>query len=132
MGIIADQLNNHPKRDTFDQVELARCIEACQAAAAASSLCADACLVEPNVADMRRCIQTDLDCATICLATAQILSRPSPSGDVWRKMVETCVRSCMECAVECEKHLRSKHCMTCANACRACEMACQQLLTASA
>lgn len=128
MTTIAGQLTNHPSRETFDTVELATAIEACQEAAALSRICADACLHEDDIASMRRCIQLDLDCATICTATAQILSRPGPAGDVWRRMVETCARACAESAAECEKHDRSKHCMECANACRRCEMACQQLL----
>lgn len=131
MNVIAEQLANHPSRDTFDPVELARAIEACLEAAAVSSMCADACLAEGD-ADMRRCIQLDLDCATICTATAQVLSRPAPNGDVWRRLLETCARACLACATECETHTRSKHCMTCADTCRRCEMACQQLLAAAA
>ena len=132
MSVITDQLSNHPSIETFDTVELARAVEACLEAAAVATMCADACLAEDDVVSMRRCIQLDLDCATICNATAEVLSRPNPDGDVWRRLVETCARACAACASECETHDRSKHCLTCADACRRCEMACQQLLAVAA
>ena len=44
-----------------------RCAQTCTA-------CADACLSEDSVADLRYCIRTDLDCADICAATGTVLT----------------------------------------------------------
>jgi hypothetical protein len=44
------------------------CAQACTA-------CADACLSEQNVADLAKCIRSNLDCADICDTTGRVLSR---------------------------------------------------------
>lgn len=131
MPNVADLLNDHPDNATFDLHELARAIQACVECAAACSTCADACLAEDAVADLRTCIRLDLDCADVCMATARVLARPSPGTDSWRKLVEACARMCRDCAEECERHVGHKHCQLCAQICRSCEAACQQLLAAA-
>lgn len=130
MGL-ADILADHPAKDTFDLAELNRAIGACFDCVAGCPACADACLSEDNVADMRRCIKLDLICADICDATGRVLSRPGPGGDSWRALVEVCAKACAECAEECASHSHA-HCQRCAELCRACEQACQQLLAAVA
>lgn len=124
---ITDVLTDHPARETFDLDELAACIDACLACTATCSSCADACLSEDDPAAMRRCIQTDLDCADICAATARVLARPSPTGHAWRALVEACAQACTECADECSQHDHA-HCRRCADACRRCADACRALL----
>ena len=52
---------------------LAEALEASAACATICSSCADACLAEESVADLRDCIRTDLDCADVCAATAALL-----------------------------------------------------------
>ena len=37
--------------------------------------CADACLSEDMVAELAKCIRTNLDCADLCDITARVLSR---------------------------------------------------------
>lgn len=54
---------------------LAACIDACVDCAQTCTACADACLAEDMVADLRRCIRTNLDCADICEVTGRVLSR---------------------------------------------------------
>ncbi len=132
MPTTADLLADHPERASFDHHELSRAIEACQAAATASIVCADACLAGEDAADMRRCIQLDLDCADICGATARVLSRPTPAGEVWRRLVETCARACQESASDCEGHTAHKHCQQCAAITREAETALGRLLAAAA
>lgn len=131
MPTVADVLSDHPAKDSFDLHELSRCIQACLDCSAACTACADSCLSEDDVAAMRRCIRTDLDCADICTATARVLSRPAPSGQMWRHLLEACARACAECAAECEQHTGHKHCQLCAQMCREAEQACQQLLVAT-
>ncbi|MBY5163875.1 four-helix bundle copper-binding protein [Nitriliruptoria bacterium AS10] len=113
----------HPERDTFDLDELVAAIEAASTCAAACGTCADSCLQEGMV----DCARSDLDCADVCRATAAVLSRPGPSGDGWRSLVETCITMCTECAEECASH-DDAHCQACAEACRACAEACRALL----
>ena len=89
--------------------------------------CANACLHEDEIAPMRDCIQTDLNCSDVCAATMRILSRPGPDGKTWETMLQACVAACAECAHECEQHDHD-HCRVCARECRACAEACDALL----
>lgn len=132
MPTVADVLSDHPSKDTFDLHELSRCIQALLECSAACTVCADACLAEDDVTSQLHCIRTDLDCADICSATARVLSRAAPSGDMWRHLLEACAKACAECAAECERHTGHKHCQLCGQMCREAEKACQQLLVASA
>lgn len=126
---LADILADHPDRATFDFAELHRAIKACLAAVVACNACADSDLAR-DPAGMRDCIRRCLDCADICDATARVLSRPSPSGQAWAKLVAACAVACAECAEECARHDDSC-CRECAAASRECEQACQQLLAAA-
>jgi hypothetical protein len=56
---------------------LTRAMEASSDCARACILCASACLCEEDVAGMRDCILSDLDCADVCETTAKML-RPLP------------------------------------------------------
>src|SRR5206468_12075580 len=58
-----------------DRAALARCIEACVECSQACTACADACLSEPTIADLTKCIRSNLDCADICDTTGRVLSR---------------------------------------------------------
>lgn len=58
-----------------DRDALRRCIDECVRCAQACTACADACLSETEVADLRKCIRTNLDCADICDTTGRVLSR---------------------------------------------------------
>lgn len=93
-------------------------------------MCADACLAEENIADLRNCIRTDLDCADICAATARVMSRHTPGElAVVRALLEACAVACRTCAEECDRHAdHHEHCRICAEACRRCEAACHDAL----
>ena len=67
------------------------CIDACIACAQACEHCASACLQEEHVDKMRRCIQTDIDCAQICWLAAAYMSRGS---EFVEKASVPCVRRC--------------------------------------
>ncbi|GAA2485391.1 four-helix bundle copper-binding protein [Streptomyces thermolineatus] len=113
-----------------DREAMARCIEECVACAQACTACADACLSEEQVAELRKCIRTDLDCADICAATAAVLSRHTGyDANVTRAQLEACATVCKACADECEQHASMHdHCRVCAEACRRCEQACNELI----
>jgi hypothetical protein len=59
----------------IDQDKLAECIAPCFDCAQVCTACADACLAEDMVADLRTCIRTNLDCADICGTTGRAISR---------------------------------------------------------
>lgn len=115
-----------------DRKALATCIAACFECAQACTACADACLSEPAVAELTKCIRTDLDCADICETTGRVLSRHTGyDADLTRAVLESCATACRSCADECEHHRDAHaHCSICAEVCRRCESACRELLSA--
>jgi hypothetical protein len=109
---------------------LVACVEACFDCAHHCTACADACLAEDNVADLRGCIRTDLDCADICNTTARVLSRQTAFGESpAATQVKACRDACQKCAAHCEGHGdQNQHCALCAEACNRCVKACDDLL----
>ena len=116
----------------IDRAAPTRCIEECIACAQTCTACADACLGEESVADLRRCIRTDLDCADVCGTTGRVLSRQTDSDiAITRAVLEACAQACKSCGDECAQHAEMhEHCRICAEACRRCEEACRRLLAA--
>ena len=128
-----EMLRTHPNGAThLDWAVVASTIEDAMSCAQTCTSCADACLAEKMVADLRRCIRLNLDCADICQTTARVLSRRTePVWDVLRAQVGSCFRVCGECADECAAHAdMHEHCRVCAEECRRCEEACSRLLKA--
>ena len=84
------------------------------------------------VADLRKCIRTNLDCADICATTARVLSRHTGyDANLTCAQLQACAQACKSCGDECEQHAgHHEHCRICADACRACEQACNELLAA--
>lgn len=120
----------HPDvRGNVNQV-LIDAIDAAYACAQTCTSCADACLAENMVADLRQCIRLNLDCADVCGAMATLGSRRTGSNEeVIRKMLDACVTSCRLCGAECQRHAgKHEHCRVCADVCRRCEAACQSAL----
>jgi len=125
-------LQAYPATINLDRDLLARTIDALVACAQTCTACADACLSEAAVADLRTCIRTDLDCADICGTTSRVLSRHTGyDANITRAQLEACVMACRACGDECKRHAgMHEHCRICAEACRACESACRDLLEA--
>jgi len=105
------------------------CIEACNASAVACSHCAMECLKEEKVAEMKECIQLDLECAALCRSAAELMSLGSEYGP---QLCRICADACSGCADECEKHAQKgmEHCRECAEACRKCAAACEEMAAA--
>ncbi|NYH42965.1 hypothetical protein HNR22_002692 [Micromonospora jinlongensis] len=123
-------LETYPKSINLDRAKLAAAIDALTDCAQACTACADACLSEDMVADLTKCIRTDLDCADICTITARVLSRHTGyDANLSRSLLEACATACRSCGDECARHAdMHEHCRICADACRACERACRDLL----
>ncbi len=132
MTVSTEMLSTTPSAFGYDSEALAACIDACFECAQACTACADACLGEEMVADLRRCITTDLNCADICGAAGRVLSRQTGyDAELTRAALTACRDVCRRCAEECERHAdMHEHCRICAEACRRCEQACDRLLAA--
>lgn len=123
-------LETYPAEITLDRKLLAAVIEAALECSQACTACADACLSEDMIDQLRRCIRTNLDCADICDTTARILSRHTGFDvNIARVQLQACAQACRSCGDECEAHASMhEHCRICADACRHCEAACNELL----
>jgi hypothetical protein len=131
MKTIDLMLRRHPRGDaqhTHDYVEALDALETC---AAACTACADACLGEPHhLEQLRRCINTNLDCADVCGATARVLTRQTEApNELVHAQLHACVIACQLCAEECERHADiHSHCRICAETCRHCQERCNFML----
>ena len=127
MEAVERLMSTSPSVHKLEQKLLAFCIDACVERQLA---CADACLGESDVAELRRCLRPNLDCAEICGATGTVIARALDADlELIRAQVEACARACATCGAECSGHAE-KHelCRICAEQCRNCEDACPQLL----
>ena len=90
--------------------------------------CADACVAEDRVAELRQCIRVCLDCADICDMAFKVGTRRTGSNDALvRSTLELCIQSCEICAAECEKHqAMHAHCANCAEMCHECAQDCRK------
>lgn len=125
-------LQTHPQPTNLDAAALTSAIDAAFECAQICTSCADACLAEGMVAELRHCIRLNLDCADVCNTTARVLSRQTePDMSLLRVQLEACVRACKSCGDECEQHAAMhEHCRVCTESCRRCEETCNQLLLA--
>ncbi len=125
-------LETYPQPISLDRIQLAATIDILDDCAEACTACADACLSEPDVAELTKCIRTNLDCADVCATAARVLSRHTGyDATIGRAMLQACVIACSACAQECGLHAEMhEHCGICADACRSCEQTCRDLLAA--
>jgi hypothetical protein len=123
-----EMIRTHPR--IARREGLVECIEAYECAQTCIA-CADACLAEPNVESLLRCIRLNQDCAAICQATGEVLARQTErEWGVVRAQVAACIEACRACAGEREMHAaHMQHCQVCAEARRRCEDACRRLLS---
>ena len=132
MSAITEMLKTHPQKPTshFDVIQA--CIAACFEAQQVCFSCADACIGEEAIAELRQCIRLNLDCADLCGAAGRMIARQArPEPNLWRAALEACAEACRSCAAECRKHAgKHEHCRICAEVCERCEKACRELLQA--
>lgn len=107
-----------------------RAVDLLMQCATVCTSCADACLAEEEVADLRHCIRLDLDCADLCRTAASLLARQGRSDpSILRATIEACIVACRACGEECETHGgMHEHCRICAETCRRCAEACDAVL----
>lgn len=129
---VSEMLTTHPQKPSHHFDEVTAAIEACFDCVQINTMCADACIGEESVAELRECIRLNLDCADFCDATGRLISRQAePVPSLWRAALEACIEACKTTAAECAKHeSRHEHCRVCKEACQRCMQACQALLQA--
>jgi hypothetical protein len=127
---VREMIETYPADINLDRERIAATVGALIDCAQACTACADACLSEADVENLRKCIRTNLDCADICDTTARVLSRHTGyDANISRAQLQACVQACVSCAEECGRHASMhEHCRVCADQCRACEQACRDLL----
>lgn len=128
----AAMMETYPASINLDRTLLARVVDSLVACAQACTSCADACLSEEMVGELRRCVRSNLDCADVCDTTARVLSRHTGyDANVTRAQVQACAAACRSCGDECEAHAQMhEHCRICGEVCREAERACGELLDA--
>ncbi|WP_219509023.1 four-helix bundle copper-binding protein [Nonomuraea ceibae] len=129
---VREMIKTYPAQINLNRERLADAVLALIDCAQACTACADACLSEEQVGELRKCVRTNLDCADICQATARVLSRHTGyDANISRALLEACITACRSCADECGRHAEMhEHCRICAERCRACEQTCRSLLEA--
>ena len=125
-----EMLGAYPQEINLDREKLGAAIDALVTCSQVCTACADACLSEDMVAELTKCIRTDLDCADICEVTGRVVSRHTGyDANLTRAVLEACATACKACGDECEQHAdMHEHCRICAEACRRCEIACRELI----
>ena len=123
---------SHPEKPSNAEA-MSRCINSCFNCVETCTACADACLAERDVEQLVACVRLNLDCAAVCNATGNIMSRANKAGH--RQLLEALLASCIAfsraCSSECARHAdRHRHCQVCAEACTACAAACNDMLNA--
>ena len=91
-------------------------LDALNACVAACEHCSTACLQEPDVHLMARCISLTRDGADVCALAARLVARGSAQAE---PLLKVCAEFCRACAEECAKH-EHRHCQECAEACHRC------------
>lgn len=101
---------------------LSECARTCQA-------CADACLAEEHVENLRNCIVSDHACSELCQTLAKLLTmQTAPNKQLLSAVTKACELACRICAEDCEYHAdEHEHCMHCGQMCRECEKLCRAL-----
>ncbi|HEY8452245.1 MAG: four-helix bundle copper-binding protein [Micromonosporaceae bacterium] len=127
-------LETYPSDIWLDRRLLAEGIATVVECSQTCTACADACLNEPDVADLTSCIRENLDCADICDVTGRVLSRHT--GDnltTTQAVLQACVAACRSCGDECARYAeRHAHCRVTADECRRCLRICEEMLAAIA
>lgn len=132
MSATAKMLQTHPAPMQVNRDRLTSFIEETFQCAQACTACADACLSESQVQDLRYCIRANSDCADVCAATARMLSRQTaPDFATMTAQIRACEAACASCGTECRRHSEHhEHCRVCADQCQRCEEACRSMLAA--
>lgn len=111
MSVVADMLDARPDERGVDHSALARAIDAMHEVVSATTTCADACLSEPDVADMTDCIRSCLDAADTATALIKVLSRTGPTVQGTQALLSATAKMLSETSAVAAAHgEHDKHC----------------------
>jgi len=132
MSYAKQMLDSYARTFNVDNGLLAATIDALNDCAQACTADVDADLGEQDVSEMVKCIRLCLECADVCTATVNVISRLAEyDSKITKPLLEACAVVCKSCGDECERHAQMyEHCRVCEEACRRCEGACRKLLDA--
>ena len=103
--VATEMIATHPDVRGGVNQALIDAIDAAYECAQSCTSCADACLAEEMVAQLRQCIRLNLDCADVCAVMATVDNRRTGSNEeVSRKMLDVCITACRLCGEECAQH----------------------------
>lgn len=124
----AAEPDQHSGHD-HDSGPFEKCATACSQCQLECSSCATHCAMQLKQGhkDHAETLATCQDCADMCVAASQIVSRKGPFADL---ICKACADACAKCAVACEKFPDDKHMAKCAKQCLECEKACREMLKA--
>ncbi|HEX3829970.1 MAG TPA: four-helix bundle copper-binding protein [Sporichthyaceae bacterium] len=119
---------------TVDRKKLDAALLLSQQASQAATACADACLNEGMIKEMRECVRTCLDCADVVDATVRCLSRHAGWAESAVPAILTAAVAALRvCAHESAQHASMHmHARLTAETCRKAETACSDLLNSLA
>ncbi len=104
-----------------------KCAAACSDCQRECSSCAAHCATQlrEGHSDHAATLATCQDCADICSAASQIVSRGGPFAEI---ICKACVDTCSKCAAACKKFPDDEHMTNCASECLDCEKACREMI----
>ena len=123
---IADEPDEH-RTHHRDAGRLKKCAEACSACQRECDSCGSHCAMKLKEGSAKHAetLATCQDCADICSAASQIVSRGGPFAEL---ICNVCADACAKCASACDKFRDDKHMRECAAECRRCEKACREMV----
>jgi hypothetical protein len=103
------------------------CAKSCSDCQRACDTCSTHCthMLHEGKKEHLKALTNCQDCATVCVAAAQIVARGGPHSVL---ICESCAKSCEQCAKACEAFPDDKHMKACAEECRKCEKACKAMV----
>jgi hypothetical protein len=111
-------------------VALREFLETCADCELACVACADACLGEAMLDQLRQCIRACMESAEVTASTLRLLAGPGRrEPELVRAQLQTCQLAVGACRTECSHHATMhEHCRLCEEACTRCERAARRLL----
>ena len=117
-----------PDADARDEGAFSKCARACSDCQRECDSCSRHCATQVSLGHKHHMttLATCLDCATVCAAASQVVSRQGPYSQL---ICEACADACQRCGKSCDEHGRDDKPMSrCAEECRRCEVACREMI----
>ena len=117
-----------PESPSGSEGAFTKCAQACSDCQRECDACARHCATQISQGHKHHMatLESCLDCATVCAAASQIVSRQGPFSSL---ICAACADACQRCSKDCQDHGRDDKLMSrCADECRRCETACRDMM----